>query len=409
MKILSLVLINFFVFSSLFASSSSSCSPNDSSFTDCCCDEETMNPENLTDGCSTCACSPCCCSSCDFVAPCAPENCGYNCPDSLDIKCSWDIGLYGAFLYFQAKEEGLETAIVTEIDPEPKTVETQVVDMNFKYKPAFRVGFSANFCNDNWVLYAEYLWYHTTNANTSFSIDAELNSILQVNNYWGGFVNGSFDQLSSTKRCDCYDAEGSWKIDLDIVDLQLARKYYVGQCLTFMPHIGLRALWMDQKYKAEYFCLDFSLLNESILLNSTSSFSSWAIGARGGIDTNWNFCAGIRFFGNTNLSILYTDYDSIKSDSDALITTATDQFQAKGSFSTDACFLRPETDIALGVGWGDYFCCNSFYFDMAFAYEFHVFWDQNMLPNSGDYSTIPSALRGNLYLHGLSITARLDF
>jgi hypothetical protein len=72
------------------------CTPDD-----CCQDISPINRENLTDGCDYCQCSPCSCAPCDFIAPCPPENCGYNCPNFLDINCSWDVGMYGAFLYFQ--------------------------------------------------------------------------------------------------------------------------------------------------------------------------------------------------------------------------------------------------------------------------------------------------------------------
>lgn len=384
------------------------CDPCSCTQSNCCPLGKPTDRENLTDGCSYCQCSPCSCAPSDFIAPCPPENCGYNCPQFLDLKCSWDIGIYGAFLYFQAKEEGLEVAAITDLDSVQNTVNTSLVNMSFDYKPAFRVGLSANFCNDNWVMYAEYLWYHTTNGQANTSVDAETDATLIANSYWGGFTNDDFSEFSSTYACTSYDAKSSWTLDLDIVDLQLARRYFVGQCLTFMPHVGLRAAWIDQQYNAEYFCLNV-IDNEALDLNSKNSSSSWAIGPKGGIDTNWNFCCGVRFFQNTNLSILYTDYDSIKSSSNGSITTDGGQLEATGSYSNTECHLRPEADIALGIGWGDYFCCNSFYFDLAFAYEAHVFWDQNMLPKNGDYSTIPSALRGNLYLHGLSVTARLDF
>jgi len=66
-------------------------------------------------------------------------------------------------------------------------------------------------------------------------------------------------------------------------------------------------------------------------------------------------------------------------------------------------------NLGLGLGWSDYFCCNDWFFDFKIGYEMQVFWSQNVLPAVYDLAQDPSRLNGDLYLHGLTISARLDF
>ena len=178
----------------------------------------------------------------------------------------------------------------------------------------------------------------------------------------------------------------------------------------FKPHFGLRAGWIDQKYKVTYFSSSPGTPVIDTTYKVTSSTESWAIGGRAGMDTDWKFCGGFFLFGNSSLSILYTDYDEISLNRTHLRQREgfNDEYGTYNS-ERELCYLRPQLDIGLGLGWSDYFCCNDWFFDLRLGYEFHTFWSQNMFPKTNDVSVDPTATGGNLYLHGLVITARLDF
>ncbi|MDE3046910.1 MAG: hypothetical protein KGI83_01020, partial [Verrucomicrobiota bacterium] len=76
--------------------------------------------------------------------------------------------------------------------------------------------------------------------------------------------------------------------------------------------------------------------------------------------------------------------------------------------------LRSHMDLELGFGWGMYLDCNNWYIDLAAGYGFQVFYDQNMFRRyveSGTGAASANSLvpGGNLYVHGLTATATLDF
>jgi hypothetical protein len=79
----------------------------------------------------------------------------------------------------------------------------------------------------------------------------------------------------------------------------------------------------------------------------------------------------------------------------------------------DIDYLRTHLELELGFGWGSYFDNNNWHIDLSAGYALQVFFDQNMFRHfeTGNhrttaYSSLP---HGNLYVQGLTATARLDF
>jgi len=368
--------------------------------------------QTCTNSCSTCCCSPCCCEPCDFVPPCPPDQCAYNAPDIIDIKCGWDVFVKGSFVYFQAKEENLEfMEIVTSVpNTDPEALVRNYSAMCFDYKPGFKVGIGTCYGCDNWSLYLEYFRYYVDAGKGSLSANENIKA-------FSYYPFPLLEAEESDNTIDSVTATAKWRLEMDVLDLLLNRRYYVGRCLVFNPYFGLRAAWIDQKYKC-------TLDEQSTEQPSTSSFKnidvkltscSWGVGPKAGLQGDWRFCGGFYFFGDTSFDLLYTSY-SMREDKKSIQTSPSSSsrnIQTKDGEKTDKfCFIRPHAQIGLGFGWGDYFCCNDYYFDFKIGYEFHQYWNQNvlpMIPNNLSSSSDPTRLGGDLNLHGLLITARLDF
>lgn len=376
------------------------------------CDNNTCEPTECN-SCSSCCCTPCCCEPCDFVPPCPPDVCAYNAPDYIDIKCGCDFYVTASFVYFQAKEENLEfmenRLISVENNFQDTRTSVEYSTLCFDYEPAFKVGLGYNFGCDNWDFFAEYFRYHANVGKNS--------------------LNGSVDPTSTTESMltclylllgnnatfvDSSQGEAKWRLEIDTADFLLGRKYYVGKCLTFHPFLGLRAAWIDQTYNVSYHTsdgvgIDLATEDATVCLDS----SSWAIGAKTGINTEWKFCGCFYLFGDTSFDILYTDYEIQEQKEITSFSGGTAPITSispiNGNKNDKFCFLRPHLQIGLGLGWGSYFCCNDWYFDLNAGYEFHVYWNQNVLPMIPDFRQDPSRLYGDLYLHGLVITVKLDF
>jgi len=381
--------------------------------TSCDCD-----PCNTCNTCDSCCCTPCCCEPCDFMPPCPPDTCAYNAPVIIDIKCGWDFYATVSFLYMQAKEEnlGFASSIIIPTETIPTTT-VNYSSLDFDYEPAFKVGIGFNLGCDNWQFGVEYMRYSADVGSGSFSATAD-NSLGIVGPWNIGELldpTSVLDQSSGflSLTGSSFNASALWHLNMNIVDFDLSRKYFVGRCLTFKSFAGLRAAWINQDYTVNYTTITGSstTLDTSYNISSKNSIDSWAVGARVGLDTEWLFCGGFFLYADSAFNLLYTDYCVDQNVSKNQVTIATEEVteQAFVNSSKSLCYLRPQANVGLGLGWSDYFCCNDWFFDFRIGYDFQVYWNQNVFGMNYFTDGTQVDTIGDLYLHGLVITARLDF
>lgn len=372
------------------------------------------------------SCNPCktVCEPCPDFEPCPPpSNCAYNAPHGIDLLCDWNVFATASFLYWEAKEDNLELGAIIVEDDVAGTVITNeditIVGMDFEYNPGFKVGLGYNFNFDNWQIYAEYTYHHSTTTASIDSIPKETGGINNSN--LAVFWKSSLVNDTDLAEFEPDRASSKWKMHLDMADFELAREYYVGRCLTFRTFGGLRAAWIRQTYNVEYEELFTSgnfenQVNE--ILTASHKTKSWGIGPRVGSDIHWLFCNNFRIFIDTSVSILFTKYTtasicSLFEDYSSNDLSLNDEVNTKTKRNTDPCFLRPTAEISLGLGWGDYFFCNKWYFDIEIGYTTSVFWNQNMfvnmLTNNNNNKFEIFNKGGDLYFHGLTVTAKIDF
>ena len=360
---------------------------------DSCCAPEpkpTCEPCRACEICPPCEpCKPCCTEVPSTGEPC---NCAYNAPARIDPACGWDMWVTGSFIYWQAKEKGLELGYEfnRKTSDTENVVKYDTLNMEFDYLPGFKVGAGFSMCRDDWTLYLEY-----TRLNGKNTFKKELAT---EDNYlassWdpaslGQFLTPRFNSLSA-----------KWKLDYNIFDLELGRPYYLGKKVIFKPHFGLRGGWIDQNYDIK------EIYSTTNVVYNWATQDSWVIGPRAGLVTDWIIGCDFRIFGNAAASLLYQDFDISKKthsyDSDVLRTNF--KTQEKQSYIT------PNVELGLGLGYGSYFWNNEWYFDLAVGYDFHYIWNQNMMRHLND--ELKNELdtdAGNLMMHGLTVSARLDF
>ncbi len=344
--------------------------------------------------------------------PCCPAwptpvlNAAYNYPARIQTRCPWDVYFDASFIFWQPSEDNLEigfantTARSGETFTNTDGINGNFVNMDFNFKPGFKVGMGYDFDYDSWDMHAEYTWFHATNSTHSNGpAGGQLIRIV------GAPVEDITNSLYNSAR-------GSWKLKMDIVDLDIGRWCYVGTKLTFRPNFGARADWIRQSLSnvASRTAVVTPAGVTADVATVHQNSVSWALGPKVGLDANWNFGWGLRFFGNTEADLLFTKYTRLKynethsgANSEAGLPFSTKQ--------TQVYCVRPHLDLELGFGWGTYIDCNNWYLDFALGYEFQVFFNQNMFRHFDDFtmalhSTMPN---GDLYLQGLTAAFRLDF
>lgn len=344
----------------------------------------------------------------------------YNAPARVEVRGSWDIYTTGSFIYWQARQENMELGIISDytapfsggqLPLQSPTVST-IIQPNAYYKPGFKFGLGVNLDWDNWDAYAEYTWFHgTTNTGVSPLIASPLTSATAGQaNYL--FPKQATPSAAGTTSIFYNSANQTWNLKMDFLDISMARSSYSGTKLSVRPFFGARGAWIRQNvidlYNGNSGDSDS---NAHWNVNVNRSLASWGVGPRAGFESNWMMGYGFRVLGNGSADMLYTRYDVrgtyLRND-----VSNPNHIASYAKFSGDHLdTLRAHANLELGLGWGSYFDNNNWHIDLSASYGYQVFWDQNMFPNFNDdvqlaNFTVPN---GNLYIHGLNLTARLDF
>jgi hypothetical protein len=318
----------------------------------------------------------------------------YNAAARIDVQCSWDVFATGSFIYWHVSQDAMDlgtTTVASLTLPAEFTFGSKVAVQNFEYKPGFKVGLGVDFDHDNWVAFAEYTWLHQT-TNTSVSAPSGFEVVASD---WFEFA------FYQTPPVYTDVVSSKWKMNLDMVDAVLSRPYYQGRKLTILPFCGLRGAWIRQNMRVVGIGGVFSY-NPDLVKVAHIHSQSWAVGPRAGLQAHWMLGCGFRMEGDVSGSLLYTRYTKVTS------------YQSNNTASPigfyDYSTVRPMADMGLGFGWGSYFDRQNYHFDLVATYDFNVMWGQNMLRELMNVYIAGSAEQpGNLYLHGLTVTARFDF
>jgi hypothetical protein len=159
---------------------------------------------------------------------------------------------------------------------------------------------------------------------------------------------------------------------------------------------------------------------EDFKMKLCKSSASWGVGPRAGFASNWLMGYGFRLIGNASADILYTRYSIHDNTQQAIL--ASGLVTTNISVSQEIDYLRTHLDFELGFGWGSYFSRNECHIDLSATYGFQEFRGQNMnrkftggidvgsgAPGSGSNQGTSFNPNGDLYVHGVTATARFDF
>lgn len=325
---------------------------------------------------------------------------GYNASTDYLNHREWDVFVTTDYLYWDWQQDSLLLGQLTPTDIFQGT--TQSVFQDPGYASGFQVGLGWNTpCEDHWNLYSEYTWYKNSDTR---SVSSDSGRTFQ------GF-QGPLPYLNGT-----YTSKIQMKFDA--LDLLLQRPFYFGKKLTANFSTGLTALWITQKLTAntnglsslwviaDALAPDSSIDNKSITIASSTrhKLTSWGLGPKFGLDTNWMLGYGLKIMGNLSASFLYTQYNLNQTTSGTVVVNAlsrTPSSQAKELHNY--AVIRPITTAFLGLGWDYCFDENRYQLALSAGYDFNVYWNYNML----DF--VPNKITGNMYLQGLNVQAGLAF
>ena len=344
---------------------------------------------------------PDCCLPCDFPR-------AYNEAARIDVtSCNHDMFAYASFIYWHVSQEYMDigrTALFSDLETPPTPArDAKVPTPSFSYHPGFKVGAGFSWDKDNWQLEGVYTrMYQQTNYSTGTPIGTAVagNPIIIPNEWW---LN-----LSEITAQQAATMSSKWTMNMDLADLLLSRPFYLGRCLVLKPYTGLSALFIRQKYHID---ATFPRSTTTTVAESNNWSHSWAIGPSAGANFLWLLSYGVRIEADVGMRLFYEKYSHLRH-RESFNQVVVGAAPLNGHMPVTSV-LRPVTDMALGLGWGRYFKDNHYHVDFEATYEFALFAHENMMRQTLGYlANNPVGYSnpiGDLFLHGLTVTGRVDF
>jgi hypothetical protein len=361
--------------------------------------------------CPPCPCKPCkpCCQETPKTGE--PCNCAYNAPARVDPACGLDMWLMGSFLYFKPKEEGIELGVDSQMKSSSNDRDyfNDPIDLKTRYSPGFNIEIGCSSDRDNWCGCFRYTRFYFSHKNSLAIQDGGVDSH-RIDTPWVSdflFITPIFSDRGFVSSLNL-----RWKLQLNIFDLSLSRPYYVGRKVIFSPLFGLRGGLLNQKVKANATISDTTNLNHSFFFRNNTRSKSRFIGPRAGIDSFWCLGCGFKIGGNIDCSLLYQEFNSKIRANSPQQTLNPIRIGERAKYKQ--IYLTPNLDLGLSLGFGSYLSNYTKHFDLLASYEFHYFWDQDMVRFindriSGDFNEDKFYQIGNLMFHGLSVSLKVDF
>lgn len=320
---------------------------------------------------------------------------GYNAPSGVELCQAFDVFASVGFLFWQPIQENMQLGVVSDNSAILDLVNGYEVPIGSSFRPGFQLGLGMNFDYDNWDSSLEYTWF-ISKQHTTTSVDAN-NPSLAIFPAW---------QIPAITNPQYSAATETWKLWMNLLDWDLGRASSVGKQLSLRPFFGMRLAFIKQTLNVTY----TNILEEDLFIWPTtfvSSFSnSWGIGPRLGANLNWHLSENFRIISDGEWDILFTQYNLKSTQSSD--TTASNLYIVN---TNPMNYLRSHANLDLGLAWGSYFFNRKCHFDLEATYCFQVFFDQNMFRNAVLAQGIGKSIlpNGNLYINGLTLTAKLDF
>jgi hypothetical protein len=351
---------------------------------------------------------------------------GYNAPARIATRGTWDFYVTGSFIYWQARQENIEIGLISQNNPEgvifdsPFTTSyvnnATITEPNFTYRPGFQLGLGINLDWDHWDVYAEYTWFHgEVHSRVKPLPPATTGAAIPPNGKYLYPIQGA--SLTTNDRSLFFqDANQSWSLKMDFLDLSLARNHYSGRCLTLRPFFGVRGAQVRQHVNTDYVgSTTYATLTPPSEGWTTAivhnRFISWGIGPRAGFESSWRLGLGTHLIGNAAGDILYTRYQLHQDQQITFLNLpiTSNPIVSNATVLQSIDYLRAHVDLEFGFGWGTYFDNYNWHVEFEATYGFQIFWNQNMFRYFENASTKSKTPNGNLYIHGLTLNANFNF
>lgn len=185
------------------------------------------------------------------------------------------------------------------------------------------------------------------------------------------------------------------KLVYNALDLAFGRSYFVSKDLMMHPHLGLKSIWLSQKYTL--LTHNFIDATNSILAVAGTVATAlqannvvWGMGPHIGVDSSWDVRYGLKFISSAEVALLQS-YVNV-TQAETIDVTPLDDVAVHTTINLRAPIhqLTPYGRLMFGIGWGGMLPDKKRHLDVSFAYEANYFWRINQALN--DQTADPSVV-----------------
>jgi hypothetical protein len=308
----------------------------------------------------------------------------YSVPAIREVRSGINVALSASFLYWCINQDSMDIGVTAQISP------FNVIEKIYQasqYNPGFKIAAQGNVLYDQSFLSAEY----TRISQSTYSNTVTSTALPLFVNWFGAHA------LDGENAVSPGTLKSHWKLTLDMLDTVWGRPFSQSSKLKFIPALGLRALWLPQM---------FEFTDSAFATSVLASFHSknWSLGPIIQLLTHWNLGQGIRLEAITKWSLLFTSYHFSQTQNRGKTTS----FTLIGINTPSRNAVTPTAELGLGFGWGSYVYNSRLFLDLSARYDFFVLWNQNTMHQISN-CFLPEGSAGNLYMHGLTVNAGLQF
>lgn len=328
------------------------------------------------------------------------------------------------FLYWNARIGdhpfvGLSTTtIIGENAPKEVTSAIDTSTIDFKWSPGVRAAIGYKGCSEcAWQFTIEGC-YLSNKSSKSLTLIPSVSSSELI--YLIPLINPALAGNLVTS------AKSAWELQFGTLDLLACKSVYQSPYLTLTPSIGLRAVWIEQTYRVDYFDTAYlaetpDLFGEHALTDLHSLYQ--AIGVKIGSEFEVPLYSNFSLVGLLSGSLVYGRC-KIQSDINGYnLETNTEGDSVLGTLDTrlkDRFYqLSANFESELGLAYKR--CYTSCEWTIACSYFFGIWFDQDRFTNflftsapindTQNFSSFPVFAEdsSNLQLHGLTLKTTILF
>lgn len=320
------------------------------------------------------------------------------------LENEWGVIIDGDWLYWRPDEEGFEYGLqsVNNTDEPPFDtanifggVRGRVSKITPSYSSGYRLSLDLKLPHDSWDLSGIWTRYQNSHHNR---IEAKPEQIV-----WPLYLNDNYIPKAIS-------AKAKLELNYTVLDVELARSFFVAKHLSIRPFVGFAAAWVQQIFTIDYVdvtvetCAIPPMLIPSIHSHNHNKFNGYGMSA--GCDTKWPLAWGFSLEGDLYAALLYakTDVRQFETLSDGNPRT-----RLKDGLHS----LIPVVKLFGGISWEKQFCNEKCYFNLHGGWEEQVWFKCNHTEKNinGSLSNVGAAIdrQGNLTLSGWTLGAKFGF